>query len=312
MIATKILLTGATGFVGGSVIEALAKRQDHFQAFCIYKGVPGPFLDNRFTWIECDLSDASACASLMMKLQPTHCIHLAWDVPPQEFWHSLKNVDWIYYSVALFKAFANHGGKVFLGAGSIAEYDWSATMLGEQDTPLIPATLYGETKRSLYSILNHVKRTHFPHTALLWARIGHFFGEFQPQQKLFSRLFKSLETRESLAVMPPDIRRPYAHVKHLGEALIRATFALDQDLIFNIGASQSYSLREIVETLAEGVQKDTSPIIYGGYRPPVSEPFDFKISMERFEQAVGWSIPDTFSEDAVAFAQNLKKNCVQK
>lgn len=301
----RVVVTGATGFVGRSVVEAFLGCTEDIKIFCLYKGASPALDDRRFVWIECDLEDISTHQQLMNEIKPTHCIHLAWYVPPKEFWHASKNIDWIYVSAKFFEAFCAAGGKYFLGAGSIAEYDMSGGNLDEKLTPLLPNSLYGEAKKTLFLLLQQIKRQNYPQVVLLWARIGYFFGESQPQEKLFTKVFKSLLLEDNLKVMAATTRRPYAHIKYLGQALLKALFSIEHDMIFNVSSSSTYSLEQIVEALAKSLAKGSSPIIYGGYKPPLCEPEKIEISVKNFEDTVKWSIPDTFISDVSLFARNL-------
>ena len=303
----KILVTGATGFIGESVIDALKNSDEDFKVFCLSLDKKKSLNDSRFIFFECDLLDIQSQEVLIKNIAPTHCIHLAWHVPPQEFWHSMKNIDWLYASAHLFKMFCRYGGKVFLGAGSIAEYDLSESELDEEKTQLLPSTLYGESKKALRSLLQHIQNQHSSETVLLWARIGYFFGEQQPRAKLLTRLFESINAQTPLLVSSKETSRPYAHVSYLGIALVKALFQVHFDMTFNISASNSYSIGEIVEKISSSLEKESSCIEYGAYQSPIAEPLNIKISTKKIEDVIDWKIPNTFINDISIFTQNLKK-----
>ena len=229
--------------------------------------------------------------------KPTDLIHLAWDVPPGEFWHSMKNIDWLYASISLFKEFCDGGGKKFIGAGSSTEYDWFSGVLDEQTTPLIPSTLYGECKKSLHAILQQIQQRNYEQTVLIWARVGYFFGEQEPQQKLISKIINHLMIQTSLNLVSEIISRPYAHVKYLGEAFVHVLFNRGKNIDFNLSGSDQYTVKEIVEFIGRELQKSTNVISYGAYKSPIKEPDNLICNTDRLKKIIGYDMPTTFYED---------------
>ncbi len=300
-----ILVTGASGFFGTSFLNALKKNTEQFKVFCIYLGQKGRVEDPRFTWIECDLLNVKSQQELIEALKPTHCIHFAWHVPPGMFWDSLKNIEWLYASANLFEFFCKVGGKVFVGAGSIAEYDWSSGVLDEESTPLNPSTLYGESKKSLCCMLKKIRDKGLYETAIIWPRIGYFFGDTEPAEKLMSRLVTAISRGSAMRLTSPDIKRPYAHVRHLGDILANLIFAVDEDFIFNLSASHSHSLGDIVENIATQLQKSTDTLLFNAYNSSVYEPEELIISNKRLVQKSFVFKEDVFFDDLKIFVRNM-------
>ena len=300
-----ILVTGATGFFGSSLLKAFQSVDGDYKIVCVYYQDKGSSTDSRISWIEQDLLDVSKHEKLLHDVQPTHFVHLAWHVLPQHFWHSLKNVEWLYASISLFDQFCSVGGKVFMGAGTLAEYDWSYDVFDEEKTPLRPHTLYGQSKKSLFELIQQIRNKKSSDTILLWPRIGYFFGENEPVEKLLSRLVVSIKEEKPLNIMSRETARPYAHVKYVGEALVKILFCATQDEIFNVSLSRPYSLEEIVTIVSEEIKKPAITIFYGGYVPPVSEPKVLRVSMDRVHQLSGDVVKDTFCEDLKKFVRSF-------
>ncbi len=217
----KILITGASGFFGKSLISSLEKSTEDFECFCIYKENYLEVLDKRFQWAQCDLLNKKEAEQLIKIIKPTHLVHLAWHVPPQQFWTAFENIDWLNASTNLFQAFCENGGKAFVGAGTLAEYDWTKGILEETTAPLLPNTLYGQCKKSLYEILTSIRNTHYQQTKIIWPRIGYFFGENEPKEKLISKLIYNIKNALPVNLASPEFERPYAHVKYFGQAIAK-------------------------------------------------------------------------------------------
>lgn len=303
-----VLITGASGFFGRSVVEALKKTTHKAHFICLYRSKQYEINDPRFSWVETDLLDHTRHHELMAHYKPTDLIHLAWDVPPRDFWHSLKNVDWLYASISLFNAFCVNGGKKFIGAGSGTEYDWSAGVLDEQTTPLNPNTLYGECKKSLHAILQQIQKKNYEETILIWARIGYFFGPYEPQKKLISLIIDSLMNQTTLSLAAADISRPYAHVNYLGEALTHALFHQHSAIDFNLSGSKGYRIKDIVDFIAETLQQQTDRVSYGVYKSPTPESEKIIFNTDRLENVIGYKIQDTFYDDLKRMIAERKRN----
>ncbi len=301
-----VLITGASGFFGKSLIDALKKTKNDHEFICVYHTKRYDIEDTRFSWIQADLLNHTTHHSLMHTLNPTDFIHLAWDVPPGNFWHSLKNVDWLYASVSLFNEFGKVGGKKFIGAGSSTEYDWTASILDEENTPLNPSTLYGECKKSLHAIIEKIQQRDYKEIALIWARIGYFFGLQEPPQKLITRIIHAIITQTPLNLVEKEISRPYAHVKYVGEALAQAILYEKGNMVFNLSGTTSYPLKDIVDFIGKQLRKPTSTISYGTYKSPIEEPRDLKFNTHHLEKLMGSSIPDTFYNDLEDMLRKVK------
>ena len=305
----KILITGASGFFGKSLLDALQGSRDDFKCYYVYSSKEIKTYDQRFQWVPRNLLNKDASSQLINELQPTHLVHLAWHVPPQQFWTAKENIDWVYASLNLFQAFCENGGKVFVGAGTLAEYDWSSGILDESLTPLYPNTLYGQCKKSLHDILVSLAKTHYPKVSIIWPRIGHFFGPQEPQAKLISKLIYSIQNNLPMNLASEEFRRPYAHVKYFGEIITKILMLNSvKELTFNMSASTTYSLGEIVECIKKTLGKDSDNIRYNAYSAPNTGPLTLEVHTKVLEEAINFKIPDTFFEDLKDLVNHAHSN----
>jgi nucleoside-diphosphate-sugar epimerase len=141
----RVLLTGASGFVGRHAAGPLLERGFEVHAVSSKAQPQEPASEVR--WHRADLTDAEAARSLLSAVRPSHLLHLAWYVEHGAFWTSPQNDRWLQASVALLEAFE---GERAVAAGTCAEYDWGGEgTLDERSSPIAPATPYGVAKDAL-------------------------------------------------------------------------------------------------------------------------------------------------------------------
>lgn len=290
----KIILTGASGFLGRAVVKALSESNDNFTVHCIYNNNPLQIEDVRFFQQKCDLLDKGAACELIHNIKPTHLVHMAWYVQPRDFWTSSGNIVWLEASVYLFDQFCKNGGRVFIGAGSLAEYDWASGLLDDTLTPLIPTTLYGQSKKKLLDRLILLQQQDYKDVKIIWPRIGYFFGPNEPKEKLIPMMIHRLNNNEPILLASRNFQRPYAHVKYLGkvfERIINQDF--HENIIFNLSATYQYSLSDICSFVQAELGISKPQLDYDHYP---SKPLSLQVKTNYLSR-IGLEVPDTFFKD---------------
>src|SRR5277367_2524958 len=118
----KVLITGATGFIGKACMAALQRKD--LEIHCISRQPQLDLPANGITWHQLDLHDHAAVKALLSSIRPEYLLHLAWNVEHTLYWSSNENLKWLETSLKLAAEFINSGGIKLVGAGSCAEYNW--------------------------------------------------------------------------------------------------------------------------------------------------------------------------------------------
>jgi nucleoside-diphosphate-sugar epimerase len=204
-MAERVLVTGATGFIGQHMPALLRARgfETHITARGTLPETAG------ITAHGVDLMRQDEAQRLIKDIRPDIIIHTAWYVAHGRFWTAPENIDWLEASTALAAYAAEAGTRRFVGLGTCAEY---ATEAGDDAYPwpetrrIAPATPYGEAKAALARRLNEMAegRARF---SFAWARLFHLFGPGENPARLVPSIMLALrEGREAQCASGRPVR----------------------------------------------------------------------------------------------------------
>lgn len=287
MRGMRVLLTGASGFVGGACQSALARRQVELHLACRHRP---PIVPIGATAHELDLFDTGRTEALLAEVRPTHLLHVAWVTTPGEYWNSPLNLKWLAASTELLRAFAANGGRRVVIAGTCAEYDWAeAGVCDEATTPVRPATLYGACKDALRRVAERFAQA--ADFSAAWGRIFFPYGPGESPRRLVASVARSLLAGQPARCTSGTQVRDFLHVRDVGEALVALLFS-DVSGAVNIGSGTPVALAEVVRGIAELAGRPDL-VDLGALPTPPSEPPILVADTRRLFGEVRWrpSVP---------------------
>ena len=245
----KVLLTGATGFIGSHVARLLARKGHEVHAVVRDSGDMWRIADiaPRLHLMRCDLLDDEAVGDHLDRIRPEMCLHLAWYAEPGAYLRSNANLEMLIASVRLASRLAVLGCRRFVGVGSCFEYDLSYGYLSEA-TPSKPDTLYAASKAALWTLLEQLARTTDMEAA--WPRLFYLYGPFEDQRRLVPSVVCSLLLGQEAKATEGAQIRDYLHVEDAASAI----WAVAQSRLsgpVNIGSGEPVTVRNIVTTIGE-------------------------------------------------------------
>jgi nucleoside-diphosphate-sugar epimerase len=280
----KVLLTGATGFVGRQTVPCLLASGYEVHALSSHKheGASPPAM----RWHEVDLlEEGEEVATLVRSVQPTHLLHLAWYAVPGTYWTSSENLRWVRASLALLQAFAESGGQRVVAAGTCAEYDWRYGYCTEAYTPLAPATLYGSCKHALRLMLEAFARQ--AGLSAAWGRPFFLFGPHEHPERLIASVINSLLCGEAARCTHGNQVRDFLHVADAAAAFV-ALLDSEVEGAVNVASGQPVVLKDLIRRIAKKMGRQEQ-IELGVVPTPPDEPPLLVGDTHRLLGEVGWS-----------------------
>jgi len=214
----RVLVTGASGFVGRQAVVALAASGAEVHA------VSRNALPIDCAWHGVDLLDPDSTRRVLREVKPDAVLHLAWCVEHGTFWTDPANADWLAATVALARAAAEAGCRHFTGVGTCYEFDWPADGDCIEDAaPLIGHTSYDIAKSQCRSALQALFASQ--DVGFAWARLFFLYGPYEDPRRLVSSVARALVRGEPAACSRGLAARDFMDVRDAGAALAAIALA---------------------------------------------------------------------------------------
>jgi nucleoside-diphosphate-sugar epimerase len=286
----KVLVTGATGFVGRHCLHILV---DHGHEVHAVTSQQQPKQLPNVTWHRADLLDPGAVRRLTADIHASHLLHFAWYAVPGKYWTSPENRKWVQASMELLRAFERHGGTRAVMAGSCAEYNWQHGVCSEFSTPLAPRMLYGECKSSLQKMATAFSGESGISSA--WGRIFFLFGPHEHPERLVSSVICSLLRGNLAKCTTGEQERDFMHVASAASAFV-ALLESGVEGPVNVASGRGMTVKELVTKIGEKIGR--CDLIRFGERPaPPDDPPRLIANISRLRDEVRWPVRDSLDAD---------------
>lgn len=239
----KVLLTGATGFVGRQVLRSLqldgravriVMRGGQDLPDCDIVRTPDLFAESAAWWAE-------ACADV------DTIVHVAWYAEPGKYLPSPRNIDCLTGTLTMAQGAMKAGVRRFVGVGTCFEYDLTPPVLSIT-TPLRPNTLYGACKASAYLTLSQL----LPQAGLsfAWCRLFYLYGEGEDPRRLVPYIRARLSAGELAELTSGQQIRDYLDVAEAGRQ-IAAVAVGDHVGALNICSGKPITVADLARSIAD-------------------------------------------------------------
>jgi dTDP-6-deoxy-L-talose 4-dehydrogenase (NAD+) len=262
----KIMITGATGFVGRNLIKRIYKKKG-WNILCLVRKKPD--LDN-LNNIKFHVGDIYSKKLNIYKKYgvPDVLIHLAWSGLPnyQENFHLEKNLP---NEKKFLTKGINAGIKQIIITGTCFEYGKLSGKLHENKIGK-PNTKYGQAKDLLRKYLE--KKQKQKNFTLQWVRLFYVFGSDQNPNSLFPTLQKSIYKKEKyFNIAGGKILRDFININVVAKFLVFLCKNKNLNGIINCCSGNPISIRDFVKIYLKK-RNSKIKIRIGKFKKPEHEP----------------------------------------
>jgi len=311
----NIFLTGGAGYIGSTTAESLLQAGHQVTVFDSLVTGHRAAVPQGARFVQADLGDGAALAAALRSESYDAVMHFAAFIeagesmrnPGKFFQNNLAN------SLQLIELAVQAGVNRFVLSSTAAVYATSDQPLQEENN-IDPQNVYGQTKFMVEQTLEWYRRVHGLHFAALRyfnaaGALPHRGEAHAPESHLIPLVLQVAQgQREHIAIYGTDYPTPdgtcirdYIHIADLAGAHLLALEGLAEreKLIYNLGNSRGYSVREVIET-ARQVTGHPLPAIETPRRP--GDAARLVASAEKIRQELGWQPQIPALRDIIASA----------
>jgi nucleoside-diphosphate-sugar epimerase len=289
---SRIVICGATGFIGRNLVEHFAGQGDH-EVIAVANRRP-PYKAQGVRWVQADLRDAAAVEALLagadIVIQAAATTSGAKDITTRPFIHVTDNA---LMNSVLLRAAYEQGVRHFVFFSCTVMYPSSATPVKEQDFSgeISPkyfgvgwTKVYTEKMCEFYAGLGRTKHTVIRHSNI--------YGPYDKYDLERSHVFgatvtKAMTADKELVVWGTgEERRDLLHVDDLVRFVEVAIQRQEAGFgLYNCGLGQSISVAELVAKVVAASGKALR-IKHDLSKPSI--PFDLTLDCEKARRDLGW------------------------
>ena len=269
----KILVTGATGFIGNYVIAELAKKKHEVIATSAsaHKAATQSWYGN-IQYLPLNFNQLQQNVNYQQYFNnPEVVIHLAWQGLPnyKASFHTQQNLP-IHFS--FIKNLVQNGQQNITIAGTCFEYGMHEGCLIES-MQTQPNNEYAIAKDDLRKQIEQLQQQH--PFCFKWARLFYMYGAGQHPNSLFSQLDRALQNGDMVFNMSGGEQvRDYLPIERVAEYIV--AIALQQKItgVINCCSGKGIAIKHLVQNYVYQQNKEIK-LNFGYFPYPDYEPMEF-------------------------------------
>ncbi len=317
----SILVVGGAGYIGSHAVHQLHDRGEKVVIIDNLETGNKQAIHANASFYEGDIRDIDFLRSVFASESIDAVIHFAANsLVGESMENPLKYYDNnVHGTQMLLEAMVEYNVKNIVFSSTAATYGEPDTVPITEDMATTPANPYGETKLAMERMIEWADKAYgIKYVSLRYFNVagarqtGEIGEDHDPETHLIPIILQAaLNKRPSVTIYGDDYNTPdgtcirdYIHVEDLIDAHLLALKYLQQggkSEIFNLGSSQGFSVKELVDT-ARSITGKEIPAVIGPRR--AGDPSTLIASSTKAREILGWNPARTSIEEIMKDAWN--------
>lgn len=228
----KILLTGATGWIGSRVAKVLVDRGH--EVHCTVR------LTSELSRLEGILKHLRIYEGPMdlVPIEPDCAIHMAWYTVPRKYLDAPENNECLDGSARLLNRLKCRA----IFTGTCFEYNTQLGRLSEE-SPTNPLTLYSICKNALSHLVNERGNS-------AWLRFFYQYGPHEDPRRQIPSVIRDLIKGREIPLSPGEQRKDFLHVDDVAQAVVAVAESKLEGPV-NVGSGWAITQRMMLSILGD-------------------------------------------------------------
>ena len=297
----RVLVTGATGFIGRNLVEKLPLRG--YEVACISKS--GGLASNLLV-DAVDCADAEALNRYCEGKSFDGVIHLAASVP-SSFWDDVAKqsiIRNIKMTMNILEVSRKLSSSLLIYASSISVYGYPEKLPVTEETPAQPDGFYPLGKFFGELLCQQYQNT--DNLAITILRISAPYGPGMSKETVIKRFIKQALLSKSITLYGKGTRsQDFTYIEDITDAIAQA-YKAKATGIFNVSSGTSTSMKELAKTVLRVLPNSKSRIVYSGTGDP-QENYRVAFSFEKARRSFGYQPEFPLAKGIEEYAKVIKK-----
>ena len=284
----RVLLTGATGFIGSFVLRRLLSCGSHDVALLAPPGSETWRIDDYLgpcERIDGDLEDLRPAEASILDFAPEVVVHLAWSGVAARLRDDACQLANLRGSLDLVQIALRAGARAWVGLGSQAEYGpWTGPI--REDAPTRPTSLYGAAKLSCGLLAGRLCAE--AGVRFAWLRLFSAYGPTDDPNRFVPHLIRTLLESRRPSLTEGVQLWDYLAAEDAAEAIGLAAVDSEAEGIYNLGSGDAVPLRQVAEMIRDLIDP-AAPLGLGEVPYGHSPVMHLQADVSRLRDELGWS-----------------------